>query len=118
LRTARRVNTGSDRFVRLRGTVSNVLNSSKIIRRAAVRVGIKKRIGWLTFGRAYSSTLISKGENLKVVQELMRHASGRFTLEVYTHAKAMKSITLNCSVKFALHPLLQLHVPAPSCVQI
>ena len=28
------------------------------------------------------------GENVKVVQELMRHASSRFTLEVYTQAKA------------------------------
>ena len=27
-------------------------------------------------------------ENVKVVQELMRHASSRFTLEVYTQAKA------------------------------
>jgi hypothetical protein len=29
----------------------------------------------------------SNGENVKVVQELMRHASSRFTLEVYTQAK-------------------------------
>lgn len=53
---------------------------SKIIRRAAVRAGIKKRIGWHTFRHTYSSTLIANGENAKVVQELMRHASIRFTL--------------------------------------
>jgi site-specific recombinase XerD len=60
---------------------------SKIIRRAAVRAGIKKRIGWHTFRHTYSSTLIANGENVKVVQELMRHASSRFTLEVYSQAK-------------------------------
>ena len=61
---------------------------SKIVRSAASRAGIKKRIGWHTFRHTYSSTLIANGENVKVVQELMRHASSRFTLEVYTQAKA------------------------------
>lgn len=61
---------------------------SKLIRPTAVRAGIKKRIGWHTFRHTYSSTLIANGENVKVVQELMRHASSRFTLEVYTQAKA------------------------------
>jgi len=60
---------------------------SKLIRPAAVHAGIKKRIGWHTFRHTYSSTLIANGENVKVVQEL-RHASSRFTLEVYTQAKA------------------------------
>ena len=32
--------------------------------------------------------MIANGENLKVVQELMRHASGRFILEFYPQAKA------------------------------
>ena len=61
---------------------------SKLIRPTAVRAGLKKRIGWHTFRHTYSSTLIANGENVKVVQELMRHASSRFTLEVYTQAKA------------------------------
>ena len=61
---------------------------SKIIRHAAVRAGRKKRIDWHTFRHTYFSTLIANGENVKVVQELMRNASSRFTLEVYTQAKA------------------------------
>jgi site-specific recombinase XerD len=61
---------------------------SKRIRPAAVRARIKKRISWHTFRHTYSSTLIANGENVKVVQELMRHASSRFTLEVYTQTKA------------------------------
>lgn len=35
----------------------------------------------------YSTLLIANGENVKVVQELMRHASTRFTIEVYTQAR-------------------------------
>jgi integrase len=31
--------------------------------------------------------LIANGENVKVVQELMRHANSRFTLDVYSQAK-------------------------------
>lgn len=59
----------------------------KIIRPAAVRAGIKKRIGWHTFRHTYSTMLIANGENVKVVQELMRHANSRTTLDVYSQAK-------------------------------
>jgi integrase len=59
----------------------------KIIRPAALRVGISKVIGWHTFRHTYSTLLIGNGENVKVVQELMRHASTRFTPEVYTQAR-------------------------------
>ena len=31
--------------------------------------------------------LIANGENVKVVQELMRHANSRTTLQVYSHAR-------------------------------
>jgi hypothetical protein len=31
--------------------------------------------------------LVANGENVKVVQELMRHASSRFTLDVYPQAR-------------------------------
>ena len=59
----------------------------KIIRPAALRAGIRKAIGWHTFRHTYSTLLIGNGENVKVVQELMRHASSRFTIEVYTQAR-------------------------------
>jgi integrase len=59
----------------------------KIIQPAAVRAGIAKRIGWHTFRHSYSSLLVANGENVKVVQELMRHASSRFTLDVYSQAR-------------------------------
>jgi integrase len=45
---------------------------AKLIRPAAQRAGIHKKIGWHTFRHTYSTLLIANGENVKVVQELMR----------------------------------------------
>jgi site-specific recombinase XerD len=59
----------------------------EVIRPAALRAGINKRIGWHTFRHTFSTLLIANGENVKVVQELMRHASSRCTLEVYSQAQ-------------------------------
>ena len=53
-----------------------------VIRPAALKAGIGKKIGWHSFRHTYSTLLIANGENVKVVQELMRHASSRFTLEL------------------------------------
>jgi integrase len=58
---------------------------AKIIRPAALRAGIQKRIGWHTFRHSFSTLLIANRENVKVVQELMRHAS----FEVDSQAKIM-----------------------------
>jgi integrase len=59
----------------------------KVIRPAALRAGINKVIGWHTFRHTYSTLLIANGENVKVVQELMRHANSKCTLEIYTQAR-------------------------------
>ncbi|HWG68185.1 MAG TPA: DUF6790 family protein, partial [Steroidobacteraceae bacterium] len=42
---------------------------------AAKRAGINKRIGWHTFRHTYSTLLKANGEDVKVVQELLRHAN-------------------------------------------
>ena len=52
----------------------------------ARKLGIQKRIGWHTFRRTYSSILKDNGEDVKVVQELLRHASAKMTLDVYAQA--------------------------------
>jgi integrase len=62
----------------------------KSIRPAALRAGVLKRISWHTFRHTYSTVLIANGENVKVVQELMRHASSRFTLEIYSQARLVE----------------------------
>jgi integrase len=56
------------------------------IRPAARRAGITKRIGWHTFRHTFSTLLKANGEDVKVVQELLRHANCRITLDIYTQA--------------------------------
>src|ERR1700753_232100 len=45
------------------------------------RPGINKRVSWHTFRRTYTSLLHANGEGLKDVQELLRHGSGKITME-------------------------------------
>jgi integrase len=61
----------------------------RIIRPAAATVGITRRIGWHTFRHSYSSLLKANGADTKVMQELLRHASSRVTLDIYTQAFSM-----------------------------
>lgn len=49
-------------------------------------LGIDKRVSWHTFRRTYSSLLKANGEDVKVVQELLRHASFRITMDIYAQA--------------------------------
>jgi hypothetical protein len=56
------------------------------IRPTARRLGINKRVGWHTFRHTFSTLLKANGEDVKVVQELMRHASCKLTLDTYTQA--------------------------------
>jgi len=58
----------------------------KVLQPAARKAGITKRVGWHTFRHTYSSLLAETGNDVKVVQELMRHAKVATTMEVYTHA--------------------------------
>jgi integrase len=59
---------------------------SRQIHPAAKRAGITKRVGWHTFRHTYSTLLKANGEDIKVVQELLRHANSRITLDIYTQA--------------------------------
>jgi integrase len=56
------------------------------IRPAADRCGIKKPIGCHTFRHSYATHLKANGEDVKVVQESLRHANSRITLDTYTQA--------------------------------
>jgi len=56
------------------------------IQPVAKRLGIRKRIGWHTFRHTFSTLLKSNGEDVKVVQELLRHSTSRMTLDTYTQA--------------------------------
>ena len=58
----------------------------RIIKPAARQVGIQKTLGWHTFRRTYPTLLLSSGADVKVTQELMRHASPIMTLGTYAQA--------------------------------
>ena len=51
------------------------------------RLGINKRVSWHTFRRTFTSLLTANNENVKVVQELLRHGSTKITLDIYAQAK-------------------------------
>jgi integrase len=50
------------------------------------RLGITKRVSWHTFRRTFATLLKANGEDIKVVQELLRHGSARVTLDIYAQA--------------------------------
>jgi integrase len=53
---------------------------------AAVAAGINKRVGWHTFRHSLATLLGHQKEDVKTVQELLRHTNSRITLEVYQQA--------------------------------
>ena len=51
------------------------------------RLGITKRVSWHTFRHTFTTLLTANNENVKVVQELLRHASSKVTLDFYAQAQ-------------------------------
>ena len=56
------------------------------LRVAAENAGITGPVGWHTFRRSISTWMIDNDENVKVTQELMRHAHSKTTLDHYAKA--------------------------------
>ena len=77
---------------------------SRMVRPAAARAGIRKHFGWHTYRHSFSTILIGNGENVKVVQELMRHSNCRRTLEMYSQAQIQAK-------RDAQHRVIQMIVP-------
>ena len=80
--------TDSNRAGHKRGTqpVSLAKIMQYHIQPAARAVGIRKKIGWHTLRHSLATSLYHNGEEIKVVQELLRHASCRITLDIYAQA--------------------------------
>jgi integrase len=53
---------------------------------AVKAAGIQGRIGWHTFRRTYATLLKANGEDVKTVQELLRHANSLVTMNLYAQA--------------------------------
>jgi integrase len=49
-------------------------------------VGIRKNFGWHTLRHCLATSLHQNGEDIKVVQELLRHSSCKITLDTYAQA--------------------------------
>jgi integrase len=64
---------------------------------AAVRAGIGK-IGWHTFRHTYSTMLRSAGTDIKVQQELLRHANIQTTMNIHTQAVSEQKRAANSKV--------------------
>jgi integrase len=75
-----------------------------IIRPAATKIGITQHIGWHTFRHTYSSLLRANKTDIKVTQELLRHASSRVTLDTYTQAVTAQKRRAQSSVIRLLRP--------------
>lgn len=58
----------------------------RYIKPVARAIGIHKNIGWHTFRHSFGTLLKANGEDVKTVQELLRHANSRITLDVHTQA--------------------------------
>jgi integrase len=57
---------------------------SKHIRAAAKRAGIQKHVRWHVFRHSFATLLKANGEDVKTVQESLRHADSKVTLDTYT----------------------------------
>lgn len=56
------------------------------VKPAAKDAGIEKRFNWHNFRHSVGSLLGQSGENIKVVQEILRHANSRITQDIYMQA--------------------------------
>ena len=63
------------------------LPASNYIQPVVRRLGITKKVSWHTFRRTYTTLLHANGEDVKVVQELLRHSSAKVTMDVYAQAQ-------------------------------
>lgn len=66
------------------------------VKPAAVAASITKRVTWHTFRHSLASLLGQQGEGVKTVQELLRHATSRITIDVYQQGSTeAKRLALN-----------------------
>ena len=58
---------------------------------ALKRAGVTEQVSYHTFRHTFGTLLNANGENPKVVQELLRHASLKVTTDVYMQAVSHRS---------------------------
>ncbi len=87
------------------------------IRPAAGKCGITKKFGWHTFRHSYATLLRAVGADVKVMQELLRHASSRVTMDTYTQAvTSAKRLAQSAVVSLFLKTAESAAGPSPPAV--
>jgi integrase len=74
-------------------------------------------IGWHNFRHTLGTLLRAIGTDIKVTQDLLRHANSRATLDIYTHAISQQKRDANTKVVELLlsgRALRAQHLSAPS----
>jgi integrase len=102
--------------VRLNGTKPLSPDSllKRSIRPALKRAGILgKQIGWHNFRHSLATNLRAMGVDVKVAQELLRHANSRTTLDIYTRAVSQQKRDANAQVVRMMLPEKPQHLLAP-----
>lgn len=93
--------------IRLKGTKPLSPDSllKRSIRPALERAGIVgKQIGWHSFRHSLATNLRAMGVDIKVAQELLRHANSRTTLDLYTRAVSQQKRDANTRMVEMLQP--------------
>jgi integrase len=93
--------------IRLKGTKPLSPDSllKRSIRPALERAGIVgKQIGWHNFRHSLATNLRAMGVDIKVAQELLRHANSRTTLDIYTRAVSQQKRDANTQMVEMLQP--------------
>jgi site-specific recombinase XerD len=80
---------------RLKRTIRPALNQAGIL---------DKQIGWHNFGQSLATNLRAMGVDVKVAQELLRHANSRTTLDIYTRAVSQQKRDANLRLVEMLLP--------------
>jgi integrase len=81
------------------------------IQPVARKLGIEKKLSWHTFRHTFSTILKANGEDVKVVQELLRHSTAKMTLDTYTQA-------LSPDKRAAHSKVVSMIRPQPSCTVV
>jgi integrase len=85
------------------------------IRPALQRAGIVgKQIGWHNFRHSLATNLRAMGVDVKVAQELLRHANSRTTLDIYTRAVSQQKRDANTKLVEMLLPMGRKKLQHPS----
>jgi integrase len=79
----------------------------------AKKLGIHKQIGWHTFRHTFATLLKANKEDVKVVQELLRHSTSRMSMDVYAQALAADKREAQSKVVTMIRPKTTCTVVVP-----